>query len=61
MNKPTKIPATAYILIGGESKRFGSLKWQTTITGIPDSVKNSLPIDGGLPFKRSKTFTFSTD
>ena len=33
MNKPTKIPATAYILIGGESKRFGSLKWQTTIGG----------------------------
>ena len=33
MNKPTKIPATAYILIGGESKRFGSLKWQTTING----------------------------
>jgi len=31
MDKPTKIPATAYILIGGESKRFGSLKWQTTI------------------------------
>mgnify|MGYP001411800642 CR=1 FL=1 len=33
MNKPTKIPATAYILIGGESKRFGSLKWQTIING----------------------------
>ena len=33
MNKPKKIPATAYILIGGESKRFGSLKWQTTING----------------------------
>jgi molybdopterin-guanine dinucleotide biosynthesis protein A len=33
MNKPTKIPATAYILIGGESKRFGSLKWQATING----------------------------
>ena len=33
MNKPTKIPATAYIFIGGESKRFGSLKWQTTING----------------------------
>ena len=33
MNKPTKIPATAYILIGGESKRFGSLKWKTTING----------------------------
>ena len=33
MNKPTKIPATAYILIGGESKRFGSLKWQSTING----------------------------
>ena len=33
MDKPTKIPATAYILIGGESKRFGSLKWQTTIDG----------------------------
>ena len=33
MYKPTKIPATAYILIGGESKRFGSLKWQTTING----------------------------
>ena len=33
MKKPTKIPATAYILIGGESKRFGSLKWQTTING----------------------------
>ena len=34
MNKPTKIPATAYILIGGESKRFGSLKWQATINGL---------------------------
>ena len=33
MNKPTKIPSTAYILIGGESKRFGSLKWQITISG----------------------------
>ena len=33
MNKPKKIPATAYILIGGESKRFGSLKWQATING----------------------------
>jgi molybdopterin-guanine dinucleotide biosynthesis protein A len=33
MNKPTKIPATAYILIGGGSKRFGSLKWKTTING----------------------------
>ena len=33
MNKPTKIPATAYILIGGESKRFGSPKWQATING----------------------------
>tara|TARA_B100001250_G_C19747676_1_gene766114 strand:+ start:468 stop:1058 length:591 start_codon:yes stop_codon:yes gene_type:complete len=33
MNRPTKIPATAYILIGGESKRFGSLKWQTIING----------------------------
>ena len=33
MNKSTKIPATAYILIGGESKRFGSLKWKTTING----------------------------
>jgi len=33
MDKTTKIPATAYILIGGESKRFGSLKWQTTFDG----------------------------
>ena len=33
MDKTTKIPATAYILIGGESKSFGSLKWQTTIDG----------------------------
>jgi molybdopterin-guanine dinucleotide biosynthesis protein A len=31
MNQPTKIPATATILIGGESKRFGSPKWQTVI------------------------------
>ena len=34
MNKlPPKIPATAFILIGGKSKRFGSLKWQTTLNG----------------------------
>ena len=33
MNQPTKIPATATILIGGESKRFGSPKWQATING----------------------------
>jgi len=33
MNQPTKIPATAAILIGGESKRFGSPKWQATING----------------------------
>ena len=34
MNQPTKIPATATILIGGESKRFGSPKWQAIIDGI---------------------------
>ena len=33
MNKLPKIPATVFILIGGKSKRFGSLKWQTTING----------------------------
>jgi len=33
MNKLSKIPATAFILIGGKSKRFGSLKWQTTLNG----------------------------
>ena len=33
MNQPTKIPATTTILIGGESKRFGSPKWQATING----------------------------
>ena len=34
MNQPTKIPATATILIGGESKRFGSPKWEAIIDGI---------------------------
>ena len=33
MNHHTKIPATAFILIGGESKRFGSPKWAATIDG----------------------------
>ena len=34
MNQPIKIPATATILIGGESKRFGSPKWEAIIDGI---------------------------
>ena len=34
MNQPTKIPATATILIGGESRRFGSPKWEAIIGGI---------------------------
>ena len=34
MNQPTKIPATATILIGGESRRFGSPKWEAIIDGI---------------------------
>ena len=34
MNQPIIIPATATILIGGESKRFGSPKWEAIIDGI---------------------------
>lgn len=37
------IPASAFILIGGESKRFGSPKWQTIINGqtILDRIWNA--------------------
>ncbi|MGY8780225.1 MAG: molybdenum cofactor guanylyltransferase [Fidelibacterota bacterium] len=34
MNQSTKISATATILIGGHSKRFGSPKWEATVNGI---------------------------
>lgn len=34
MNQPIIIPATATILIGGESRRFGSPKWEAIIDGI---------------------------
>ena len=31
MNKSTKIPISSFILIGGQSKRFGYPKWQSKI------------------------------
>ena len=65
MNKPKKIPATAYILIGGESKRFGSLKWQTTINGQTildhtwnacDGIRNRCVIGKEKPYSVSHPF-----
>jgi molybdopterin-guanine dinucleotide biosynthesis protein A len=43
MNQPTKIPATATILIGGESKRFGSPKWAASFNGktVLDHIWNA--------------------
>jgi len=43
MNKPIKVPVTVYILIGGESKRFGSPKWQAVINGqtVLDRIWNT--------------------
>mgnify|MGYP001194004199 FL=1 len=34
MKKNKKIEATAFILIGGQSKRFGSIKWKEKINGV---------------------------
>ncbi len=34
MKNNKKIKATAFILIGGQSKRFGSIKWKEKINGI---------------------------
>ena len=31
--KKNKFPASAFILMGGNSKRFGSPKWRATING----------------------------
>ena len=33
MNKSTKIPISAFILIGGQSKRFGYPKWKSKVGG----------------------------